>query len=171
LGDCINGIFFLHRLKYLHFGFHKDSLENNRVIGLEGLSWDTLDSKAESRLIPQKSKYAYKKEYDKFIKWTEEQKIQMNELYLLTFRNCRRSTSRRLCAYVGYPYLQGTPVRSIIKKLTFKLHVSRVLSGCWFAMETRVFESWIYTRWGVLQVKIFAHLSKSNYILFCFFFS
>lgn len=36
---------------------------------------DYLNSKAESRLIPQKSEDAYKKEYDKFIKWMEEQKV------------------------------------------------------------------------------------------------
>jgi hypothetical protein len=36
---------------------------------------DYLHSKPESRLIPQKSEYAYKKEYHKFIKWMEEQKI------------------------------------------------------------------------------------------------
>ena len=36
---------------------------------------DYLNSKAESRLIPQKSEAAYKKEYDKFIKWMEEQNV------------------------------------------------------------------------------------------------
>jgi len=36
---------------------------------------DYLNSKAESRLIPQKSQDAYKKEYDKFITWMEEQKV------------------------------------------------------------------------------------------------
>ncbi|KAJ8915592.1 hypothetical protein NQ315_012477 [Exocentrus adspersus] len=36
---------------------------------------DFLNRKAESRLIPQKSNDAYKKEYDKFMKWVEEQKV------------------------------------------------------------------------------------------------
>jgi hypothetical protein len=30
--------FILHRLKYLHFKFHKNPLENNSVIRLESLS-------------------------------------------------------------------------------------------------------------------------------------
>jgi hypothetical protein len=39
---ALMGFIILHRLKYLHFKFHKNPLENNWVIRLESLSWDTL---------------------------------------------------------------------------------------------------------------------------------
>lgn len=36
---------------------------------------DNLNTKAESRLIPEKSKDVYKKEYERFITWMEEQNV------------------------------------------------------------------------------------------------
>lgn len=94
---------------------------------------DFLNSKAESRLIPQKSKDAYEKEYAKFITWLEDQKVtDINERVMLAYLQKMSEQYKVSTMWAIHSKLQcllrlnkGVDIKSFVKVHAFMKAISK----------------------------------------------